>query len=174
MKRSTIAAIAFYAVPLLASAQSVPSGGALTAQDKMFIQKAAYAGLAEVSDGNLAESKGSSSVKAIGMRMVTDHTKVNDQLATLSQQLGDPAPTVTDAKHQQMHAALENLSGSAFDTQYLKEQRLGHEKTIALFKTEIQDGGNAQLKTLASNTLPTLQMHLNMVEAAMKSSSNTM
>jgi putative membrane protein len=91
----------------------------------MFIQQAAYAGLAEVSDGNLAESKGSSSVKTIGMRMVSDHTKVNEQLATLSQQLGDPAPTMTDATHLKMHAALELHTGSAFDTHYLKRNYWG-------------------------------------------------
>ena len=175
IKPSIFAAVAFYAVPLLASAQTTSSSAAaLSAQDKMFIQNAAYAGLAEVSDGNLAESKGSSSVKAIGMRMVTDHTKANDQLAALSQQLGDPAPTMTDATHLKMHAALELHTGSAFDTHYLEDELQGHEKTIALFKTEMQDGSNSQLKTLASNTLPTLQMHLNMIEAAMKSSSKTM
>jgi len=73
-----------------------------------------------------------------------------------------------------MHAELTNLSGSAFDAKYLKDELLGHEKTIALFKTEVRDGGDIQLKTLASNTLPTLQMHLNMIQAAMKSSGNTM
>ncbi len=177
MKRSTFAALACFAVPVLASAQTTSSGSsstALSTQDKMFIQKAAYAGLAEVSDGNLAESKGSSTVKTIGTRMVADHTKVNQQLAALSQQLGDPAPTMTDAKHLQMHVALEGLSGSAFDSHYLHEQLLGHEKTIALFKTESQDGSNPQLKTLASNTLPTLEEHLSMIQAAMKSSTNTM
>ena len=174
IKTSTLAVVAFCAVPFLASAQSLTDGAPLTAQDKTFIQNAAYAGLAEVSDGKLAESRGSSNVKTIGARMVSDHTKVNDQLAALSKQLGDPAPTMTDATHLKMHAALELHTGSAFDTHYLKDELLGHEKTIALFKMEMQDGGNTQLKTLASNTLPTLQMHLNMIEAAMKSSSKTM
>jgi putative membrane protein len=174
LRKSTLAVVAFCTVPLLASAQSMTSSAPLNTQDKMFIQNAAYAGLAEVSDGKLAESRGSSAVKTIGTRMVTDHTKVNDQLATLSKQLGDPAPTMTDATHLKMHVALELHTGSTFDTHYLKDELLGHEKTIALFKMEMQDGGNTQLKSLASNTLPTLQMHLNMIEAAMKSSSKTM
>lgn len=173
-KRSTLAVVAFCTIPSLALAQSMTSSAPLNAQDKMFVQNATYAGLAEVSDGNLAESKGSPGVKKIGTRMVTDHTKVNDQLATLSKQLGDPAPTMTDATHLKMHVALELHTGSAFDTHYLKDELLGHEKTIALFKMEMQDGGNMQLKTLASNTLPTLQMHLNMIKAAIKSSSKTM
>ncbi len=173
LKKPTLAVVTLCAAPLLASAQSM-SGGPLNAQDKMFIQNAADAGLSEVSDGNLAQSKGSPTVKTIGDRMVTDHTKVNDQLAALSNQLGDPAPTMTDATHLKIHAALELYTGSAFDTHYLKDELLGHQKTIALFKMEMQDGGNTQLKALASNTLPTLQMHLNMIEAAMKSSSQTM
>ena len=106
--------------------------------------------------------------------MIADHTKVNDLLTVLSQQLGYPAPTMTDAVHLKMHADLASLSGAAFDTKYLNDEAVGHKKTIALFKMESQDGGNAKLKTLASNALPTLEMHLTMIDAAIKSSGKTM
>jgi len=140
--------------------------GKLNAQDKAFIHAAAIGGIAEVSDGQLAEQMGDDSVKQIGARMVTDHTKANDQLAQLSQQLGDPAPTQTDAKHLQMSRSLKTMSGSSFDTAYLKDQLTAHEKTIALFKKEISGGGNARLKSFASATLPVLEEHLSMIKAA--------
>jgi putative membrane protein len=180
MKKILLTTAAILAIPVLAIAQtsagsamatsSAASGAStLNAQDRAFIQQAAISGLAEVSDGKLAESQGDTTVKQIGMRMVTDHTKANDQLITLSEQLGEPAPSTTNAKHQQMSASLQKLSGSSFDTQYLHEQLLAHEQAITLFKTEESDGGNRQLKTFASNTLPILEMHLSMIKSALKS-----
>jgi putative membrane protein len=180
MKKILLTSAAIIAIPVLAIAQtstssamansSAASGAStLNAQDRTFIQKAAIAGLAEVNDGKLAENQGNASVKQIGTRMVTDHSKANAQLTTLSTQLGDPAPAATDATHQQSTASLQKLSGSAFDAKYLHEQRLAHEQAITLFKTEISDGSSQQLKTFASNTLPILEMHLSMIKSALKS-----
>jgi putative membrane protein len=186
MKKILLTTAAIISLPVLAIAQtnigaamsgasssstppSAMAASKLSAQDKIFIQKAAYSGLAEVTDGKLAESRGNASVKQIGMRMVTDHSKANDQLTTLSQEFGDPAPSMTDATHQEITASLQKLSGSSFDTQYLHEQLLGHEQAITLFKTEASAGSNKQLKTFATNTLPILEMHLSMIKSAMKS-----
>ncbi len=140
----------------------------LSAKDKQFIHAAAIAGLAEVNDGQLAEQMGDNSVKQIGTRMVTDHSKANDQLATLSMRLGDPAPIQTDSKHMQMSDTLKTKSGSAFDTAYLETVLTGHEKTIALFKKEISSGSNGHLKNFAQTTLPILEMHLSMIKSALQ------
>jgi putative membrane protein len=167
MKRPLLAT-AICALPLAAAAQT-PS---LSAQDKTFITGAADAGLAEVTDGQLAESKGNATVKQIGTRMVADHGQANAKLAALSQQLGDPAPTTTSPMYRLKTGELQVLSGTTFDTQYLSGQRTAHINAIALFKKEIANGGNADLKSFASTTLPTLQMHLTMIEAAMKSTNS--
>ncbi len=150
----------------MTAASPAPGAKTLSTQDKLFIKMAAYSGLAEVTDGQMAEQMGDSSVKQVGMRMVTDHTKANDELTSLSQQLGDPAPTQTDSKHKAMTAALQKASGSSFDTLYLKQQLLGHEKTIALFKKEISSGSNPALKSFAQTTLPVLEEHLTMIKTA--------
>ena len=140
----------------------------LSVTDKQFIHSAAIAGLAEVNDGQLAEQKGDNSVKQIGTRMVADHSKANDQLATLSNQLGDPAPIQTDAKHMQISASLKTRSGSAFDAAYLQTELTGHKQTIALFKKEIAGGSDEQLKKFAQTTLPILEMHLSMIKSTLQ------
>jgi putative membrane protein len=157
------------ALPVMAVAQSSPTAGsanALSAQDKIFIKKAAYAGLAEVSDGQLAQSKGDAGVQKVAVQMVTDHSKANDQLTNLSQSLGDPAPTATDAKHLKIHTSLESLTGTGFDAKYLSTELQGHEMTITAFKTEASSGSNPELKQFASQTLPILEMHLSMIKSA--------
>jgi len=142
---------------------------ALNVQDRTFIKMAAIGGLAEVTDGQLAEQMGDASVKQIGTRMVTDHTKANDKLTALSKQLGDPAPAQTDPKHMAMTAALQKDTGTTFDTAYLREQLTAHEKTIALFKTEISKGGNPALKSFAQTMLPVLEDHLSIIRSAEQS-----
>jgi putative membrane protein len=187
MKKLLLASTFALALPLAAFAQtsgsmsdptmsSNPSPAAnmkkaadLSATDRTFIKTAAIAGFAEVNDGQLAQQMGDDAVKQIGAKMVTDHTKANNQLAALSQQLGDPAPMQTDSKHMQMSAALKAKSGAAFDTAYLADQLTAHEKAIALFKKEINNGGNSQLKTFAQNTLPILEEHLSMIKSAQQS-----
>ncbi len=181
MKR-LILALTVSALPLAAMAQSSPpatngdapamsaSGSAtLSAQDRNFIKMAAISGLSEVQAGQVAEQNGDASVKAVGQRMVTDHSKANDQLAALSQQLGDPAPTTLPASQTAMITKMQGMSGSSFDTSYLKAQAAAHKKAIALFKHEIADGSNSQLKQFASATLPVLQQHLSMIQSAMNS-----
>jgi putative membrane protein len=173
MKR-LILALTVSALPLAAMAQmttTMPAKAstALSTQDRKFIKMAGISGLSEVQAGQVAEQNGDASVKAVGTRMVTDHTKANDQLATLSQQLGDPAPTTLPASQRAMITKMQGMSGAGFDTAYLKAQAADHKKAIALFESEISNGANAQLKDFASNTLPTLKDHLSMIQSAMQS-----
>ncbi len=179
--RRLILALTISALPLAAMAQTTTSTStdapgmsetgstALSTQDRKFIKMAGFAGLSEVQAGQVAEQNGDASVKAVGERMVTDHTKANDQLATLSQQLGDPAPTTLPATQRAMITKMQGMSGASFDTSYLKAQTAAHKKAIALFESEISNGSNAQLKQFASNTLPILKEHLTMIQSAMQS-----
>lgn len=57
-------------------------------QDKAFVKKALEGGMAEVQLGQLATEKGSSDdVKQFGQTMVTDHTKLGDQMKVVAQQM---------------------------------------------------------------------------------------
>ena len=148
---------------------SSPGMAKLSMQDTHFIKMAAISGMSEVNDGQLAAQMGATStVKAIGSKMVADHTAANNQLMTIAQKKGAAVPTTVDPTHAAMSAKLKTLSGSAFDRQYLHNELLGHEQTIALFKAESSTGSDADLKTFATATLPTLQQHLTMIKAAMK------
>lgn len=140
----------------------------LSVQDTHFVKTAAISGMAEVNDGKLAQSMGSASVQKVGERMVTDHTKANDQLMALANEKGVTPPMKVDAKHAEVTASLQKLSGASFDKRYLSTELQGHEMTIAAFKTEASTGSDPDLKSFASSTLPTLEQHLSMIKAAMK------
>ncbi len=117
-------------------------------------------------DGQLAEHKGSPAVQKVGATMVKDHGEVNAKLKALALRDGVMIPTTLTDKQMMVNTKLNGLSGSAFDAEYLQTQKLAHEKAIALFKAEATTGTDLNLKSLATATLPTLQMHLRMIEAA--------
>ena len=134
-------------------------------QDTDFARHAASGGLAEVSMGNLAESHAQSAdVKSFGQRMVQDHSKANDQLMAAAAQANIKLPANPMPMDQAAVDRLSKLQGTAFDRAYSQQMVKDHKKTIALFQHEAADGANSNLKTFASNTLPTLKEHLKMAE----------
>jgi len=68
-----------------------------------------------------------------------------------------------DAKHKADLDSLQNAK-DAVDKPYVQLQRDAHSEAVTLFESYAKDGDNAQLKTFASETLPTLKMHQEMIE----------
>jgi len=174
-----LAAVAISAAPALA--QTAGTSGASTSKthahksgsttrakgvsDQAFVKEAAIGGLAEVQLGNLANEKASNSdVKQFGERMVTDHSKANDELKQVAQKQNVQLPTDLDAKHKALVARLSKLSGDAFDKAYMKEMLSDHKHDVAAFKKESSSGKDADVKQFASSTLPTLEDHLKLAQ----------
>ena len=131
--------------------------------DQSFFTQAAEGGLAEVDAGKLAQAKGSSpAVKEFGVQMVTDHGKANAKLKSIAASKQVMLPSQPNAEHQAMKKKLEGLNGPAFDAAYMQGQVSDHEKVAALLEQEAAGGKDAQAKTFAAETLPTVQMHLEM------------
>lgn len=145
-------------------------GGNLSAADRDFVKEAATGGLAEVELGNLAKQKGGSAdVKQFGDRMVTDHSKANQELKDWAQQKNIILPNDLDPKHKALRDKLSKLSGDQFDKAYMREMVSDHEKDVAAFKKEFGSAKDADLKKWAGKTLPTLEDHLKLAkETAVK------
>jgi putative membrane protein len=141
------------------AADTVSSG------DKMFVEKLAQGGMTEVKLGQLASDKGSSSeVKDFGSKMVSDHTKANDELKSLASSKGIEIPDALDAKHQAMVDKFSALSGAEFDKEYVPAMVKAHKMTDGLLEKEAKSGQDADLKAFASKTDETVKMHLSMIE----------
>ena len=174
----TIGAVAFLAAGQIAHAQQThpqqsPNQTAGTMQqsvpaakqvsDETFARKAAEGGLAEVELGQLAEEKGQSqAVKDFGQRMVTDHSKANDELKNAAAQENIKLPDKLNAKEQAIYDGLSKLSGSAFDKAYAHNMVKDHRIDLREFNTEAQNGQDEPIKNFAAQTVPTLQEHLKM------------
>ena len=74
------------AAPLSIAAVQSFAAEKLSAQDETFMREAAQGGLAEVQDAQLAQQKAASAeVKQFAGRMITDHTKANNDLQQIAQ-----------------------------------------------------------------------------------------
>ncbi|CRM55413.1 putative outer membrane protein [Pseudomonas sp. 24 E 1] len=133
---------------------------AMAATSNSFVDNAAEGGITEIEAGKLALQKSSSAdVKTFAQHMVTEHTKANQELATLAKKLDIEVPDDAALTDKAKKAILE-MRDESFDEAYANNQVAAHEKTVELFKKESTSSDNAELKAFATKTLPTLEAHL--------------
>jgi len=158
-RASLVALVALFSLPAFGA------GTMASSADAAFAKKAAEGGMAEVACGQLASDKGTDAdVKAFGQRMVTDHSKANDDLKAAAMKSGIDLPTEPSKKQQDDKAKLEKMSGADFDRHYMTMMVKDHEEDVALFRKEAQSGKDDNLKQFAQKTLPTLEEHLSMAK----------
>ena len=131
-----------------------------------FAMKASVGNTFEVTESKLALKQSSSpKVKAFARKMISDHGMAEKKLAVAAKGSGTKVEMMLDDPHQAMVTALQSKTGSDFDKAYLADQIQAHQETAALL-TAYKDGGtDAKLKGWATKTLPTVDMHLKLVEA---------
>ena len=146
-----------------------PAGGqtspnSLSSRDRTFVMQAGQLSMMEVELGRLAVKRGSSAgVKQYGQEMVEDHTRANQELMQLAMQKKVELPTEMSTQNTALIDRLSGLSGKSFDTAYKQAMIDSHKQAIALFQAQSQQGQDPELKAWATQKLPNLQAHLEMV-----------
>lgn len=125
----------------------------------------------DVDAGNLAlKHAQSKDVKEFAQLMVTDHSGVNKSATELVQRLHvTPEPSPTSESLQKGGnanlAALQKVSGAAFDKKYIDHEVAYHEAVLdAVDKTLIPSAHNADLKALLVKVRPAFVAHLEMAK----------
>ena len=139
----------------LALAQETPASktSSLGAKDRTFMKKAAKGGMMEVAMGRLAEQNGKSDdVKSFGKRMVTDHGKANDELKSIAEKKGVKLPSK------------EPTEKWSSDKAYIDMMVKDHEKDLAEFQDEANNGSDPDVKKFADDTAKVIQEHLDVAK----------
>jgi putative membrane protein len=137
----------------------------LGTDDATFVSQTAQGGMAEVALGQMASTKATNpDVKAFADRMVTDHSKANDELKQLAQTKGATLPSDVDQESKDAAGKLSKASGKEFDKAYIDAMVKGHEAVVKAFEKESKDAKDPDLKAWVTNTLPTIQDHLKMAK----------
>ena len=144
-----------------ATAQTTPVTTAPAKRsDNGFVNTVAMDGIAEVELGHLAMQKAKNpEVKQFAQRMVTDHSKANVELKQLASNKNVTLPAEPNAQQKADKDRLSKLSGAEFDREYMSLMANAHDKAVAAFEDEARDGKEADVKTWATKTLPTLKEH---------------
>lgn len=134
--------------------------------DATFLKDAARAGLTEIEGSKLAVSKATSpQVKAFADQMVTDHTKVAEQVKALAAAKNVELPTEPSVMQKAQLKLVDAAKGASFDERYAS--RIGvaaHEDTVKLFRKASTEAKDPEVKSLAAQTLPALEHHLKMAQ----------
>jgi putative membrane protein len=136
---------------------------------KDFSKEAAQGGMMEVQLGNLAmKNGGTQAVKDFGKMMVDDHTKINDQMKDLASKKNVDLPATVSDDQQKDIDKLSKKTGKEFDKDYVSMMVKDHKDDIDAFKKAQDKISDNDYKTFISNALPTLQKHLDAIEAIHK------
>ena len=150
-----ILTVAALSVAGVAMAQDAPAAksSSLSVKDKTFMKKATKGGMMEVAMGNLAEQNGQSEdVKSFGKRMVTDHSKANDELKSIASKKGVQLPSK------------EPTTKWSSDNAYMDAMVKDHEKDLAEFQEEAKSGSDPDVKKFAEDTAKMVQEHLELAK----------
>src|SRR5947209_7549252 len=125
----------------------------LSAADKAFMMNAAKGGMMEVEWGKLAAQNGQNAdVKKFGNRMVTDHSKANNELMALAKEEGASLP------------AAKSPGKWKSDKDYMDAMVKDHTADLAEFQKEAKNGSDPDLKKFAEKYSKVVQEHLNMAK----------
>jgi putative membrane protein len=157
------------------SGRNPPKNGGTTQimSDAEFAEIAAEGGLAEVKMGELAEEKSTVQVvKDFGKRMITDHGKAYNELKAAAAEEKITLPSGMSTKDQEEYSQLAKLEGEAFDRTYARDMVSDHTANMAVFNYEARVGKEGPIQSFASQTIRTLEEHLNQAREMERSISN--
>lgn len=131
-----------------------------------FAVAAANGGMMEVELGKVAQEKGvNPRVKDFGAMMVKDHSAANEKLKTVAEMLNITLPdSVSDDTRKEIDK-LKKKKGRDFDKAYVDMMLDDHKKDIAEFRKCADNCSDSSIKSFASTTLPTLEKHLDSIQA---------
>lgn len=131
-----------------------------------FAVEAANGGMTEVELGKLAQEKASDQrVKDFGAMMVKDHTAAGDRLKSIAAAKNITLPSEIGDKAKKDIEDLSKKSGKDFDKAYMDMMLDDHKNDVKEFEDAADKCKDPDLKTFASETLPTLRMHLDSAKA---------
>jgi putative membrane protein len=133
--------------------------------DAEFVKKAASANMHEIELGKIAKERATDpDVKKLAEKMVTDHTKVLDDLKELAKGENIPVPEMMSDEHKKHVDMLRDYKGTDFDKTYVKHAVEDHEASVKLFTKAGRELKNEKLKAFAEKTLPAIKDHLDMAK----------
>ena len=154
--------------PGMANSGTMASGnmtGAASEMDATYVQNAAASDMFEIETSRLALAKATSpAIKTYAQMMIDEHGKSSTDLKAAMAGAAIVVPAGLPTEQSAKLETLRDLSGAAFDRQYLADQRAGHQETLAKINAYLATAAAGPLKDHASKVTGVVQKHLNSLE----------
>jgi len=138
----------------------------VTATTKRYAEGAAMGDMFEIESSRVARDRSKSDdVKRFAQEMIDAHTKTSDELKSTLIRVGliIELPTMPDTLHQGLLDELKSTNPQDFDTRYIAQQKNAHNEALMLHRSYASNGDMADLKALASDTVPKIEKHIEMI-----------
>jgi len=142
------------------------SSGTVAPEESNFARHACQAGVAGMEIGKLAaRNTKNEPVRSLARRLVEDHAAAEKELNQLFVQKSLQAEPKLAEHLETSIARLAPLKGGEFDLAFKQQVIEDHEKAIAMFEKQAQEGTDIDLRAFAQKNLPRLREHLEMARA---------
>jgi len=153
------------AVLCLAFASSSANAEDKKPMDNDFVDKVSSSGRVEVELAKVAHIRAAKDeVKKFAIKMMEDHSKVNNDLLIIVSDERIPIPEKPLPEHEKQLMRLAGDDVKEFDKEYMKLMVENHEKSVELFTKASKECKNEKLKKFAEKTLPAIKEHLSMAK----------
>lgn len=137
----------------------------LASQDREFLERATEGNNAEVAIGSLVRGRSAdAAVRAYGEMMTHEHSAANLAIAAIAKKR---RVTLTSSlgEHQSNFDRLVDLTGSDFDSEFVRVMLEDHQTALALYQSEVASGTDPDLRQYAGAMIPKIAAHLERAEA---------
>lgn len=133
---------------------------ALNDADNKFILLAGLSNSSETETAKIAVSKTADSlVLSFAQQMLSEHTRAQSDLKTMSAIVGFTVKDTIDTAHTTTVTLLNTLTGRAFDSAYIHTQLSHHQGTIIFYTDEIKNGRQMNVQAYANTNLQNIRLH---------------
>jgi putative membrane protein len=142
-----------------------------SAWDKQWLMSSIEGDRFEIQGGKLAQEKGTNpKVRALGARLVKDHSESLASAVALAHKLGVEVPKSPSPSQQWELRVVSSFSGGEFDRWYSDLEVQDHMQDIQEATDEVTDGTNRKVRKDAKEEIPVLRQHLELSKDALASS----
>lgn len=128
-----------------------------------YLAAAFESGLLEIRLSQLALQQATNTeVRQFAQMMIDQHTRVNAQISALATQKSVSLPTELGADKQQIFNMVSNFTGADFDKAYMDRNVMIHAQDVSKTTVVSERSTDAEVRSLATATLPLLQQHFQM------------
>ena len=136
--------------------------------DEQLLQSSIQGDRFEIAGGKIAEAKAvTPAVRALGVRLVRDHSKSLHEAIAVAHRLGIDVPAAPSTTEEWELKTIAPMSDEPFDAAYAYLEVQDHKHDIEETNMEIEHGLNAAVRALARTDLPVLRTHLRLSKQAL-------